>query len=115
MLMKKLRFSITQHPELGCQKLVEHFSVGKAAIANILKQDKTLKKDCEFFKGTYKLRHGKYHILNKILCNWYGKCMSSNIYPDGALLQQQAIEIRQRLDKEELSDFTGSIGWLESW
>ena len=34
-----------KHPELGCQKLVERFSVGKAAIANILKQDKTLKKD----------------------------------------------------------------------
>ena len=29
-----------KHPELGCRKLAEHFSVGKTAIANILKQVK---------------------------------------------------------------------------
>ena len=36
--------------------------------------------------------------------------MSSNIYPDEALLQKEAIEIKKRLDKEELSNFTASIG-----
>ena len=61
-----------KHTELGCRKLAEHFFVGKTAIANILKQGKTLRK--EFFKGTYKKRrHGKYHIPNEILYKWYGK------------------------------------------
>ena len=43
-----------KHPELGYRKLAEHFSVGKPAIASISKQGKTLRKDFEFFKGTYK-------------------------------------------------------------
>ena len=43
-----------KHPELGYRKLAEHFSVGNPAIANISKQGKTLRKDFEFFKGTYK-------------------------------------------------------------
>ena len=43
-----------KHPELGYRKLAEHFSVGKPSTANILKQGKTLRKDFEFFKTTYK-------------------------------------------------------------
>ena len=43
---------VAEHPELGCRKLAEHFSIGKTAIANILKKGKTLRKDLEFFKGT---------------------------------------------------------------
>ena len=54
-------------------------------------------------------------MLNKILYNWYEKSTSSNIYPDGALLQEKAMQIKKRLDKEELNDFTASNGWLESW
>ena len=105
-----------KHTELGCRKLAWHFSVGKTVISNILKQGKTLRKDFEFFKGTYKKRHhGKYHILNEFLHNWYGKCTRSNIYPDGALLQEEAVKIKERLDKEEINDFTASNGWLESW
>ena len=37
--------------------------------------------ESELFKGTNKKRHHeKQYILNAILCNWYGKCTSSNIY-----------------------------------
>ena len=55
---------VAEHPALGCRKLAEHFSIGKTAIANILKKGKTLRKDLEFFKGTCKKRrHGKYHIF----------------------------------------------------
>ena len=57
--------SAAKHSRLGCLKLPEHFSVRKTAIANILKQGKTLRKDFKFFKGAYKKRrNGKYHILN---------------------------------------------------
>ena len=64
------------------------------AIANILKEGKTLRKDLKFLKGTYKrASHGIYHILNEILYSWYGKCTSSNIYPDGALLQEEGMDI----------------------
>ena len=56
-----------------------------------------------------------YGILNEILYKWYGKCTSSNIYPDEVLLQEEPIEIEKRLDKEELNEFEASNGWLESW
>lgn len=75
-----------------------------------------MRKDFEFFKETYKKRrHGKYHILSEILFNWYRKCRISNIYLDGALLQEEAMGIKKRWDKEELNDFIASNGWLESW
>ena len=32
-----------------------------------------------------------------------------------APLQEEAMEIKKRLGKEELNDFTASNGWLESW
>ena len=78
-----------------------------------------MRKDFEFFKGTYNtlwnIPHGKYHILKEILYNWYGKCTSANIYPNGALLQEEVIEIKKILVKEALNDFTALNGWLESW
>ena len=46
---------------------------------------------------------------------WYGKCTRANVYPDGLLLQEQAIGSAKRLEKEELTDFTASKGWLEKW
>ena len=60
----------SEHPKMGCLKIAEHFSVGKTAVSNILKDGKNLRKDFEFFKGNYKKRrHGKYHIINEILHN----------------------------------------------
>ena len=45
------------------RKSLNLYSVGKTAIANILKQGKTLIKNFEFFKGTYEKRtHGKYQF-----------------------------------------------------
>ena len=78
------------------RKSLNLYSVGKTAIANILKQGKTLIKNFEFFKGTYEKRtHGKYHILNEILYDRYGKCLSSNTYSDWALLQEEAMQIKK--------------------
>ena len=105
-----------EHPKMGCQKIAEHFSLGKTTASNILKGGKNLRTDFEFFKGNYKKRrHGKYHVINEILYNWYGKFTSGNVYPDGPLLQEEAMEIKGRLDKEEFAGFTTSNGWLDSW
>ena len=72
-----------EHPKMGCRQLAEHFSVAKAAISNILKNVKNLRRDYEFLKGNYKkCRHGKDHIINEILYKWYGKCTSGNVYLD---------------------------------
>ena len=81
-----------------------------------MKDGKNLRKDFEIFKGNYKKRlHGKYHVINEILYNWYGKCTSANVCPDVPLLQEEAMEIKRRLNKEEFASFTASNGWLDSW
>lgn len=104
------------HPKMGCRQIAEHFSIGKTAVSNILKNSADLRKDFEFFKGNYKKRrHGKYHTINEILFKWYGKCTAANVYPDGSLLQEEAMEIKKRLNDQQLSDFKASNGWLESW
>ena len=101
---------------MGCRKITEHFSVGKTAVSNILKDGKNLRKDFKFFKGNYKKRrHGKYHVINEILYSWYRKYTSTNIYLEGPLLQEEATEIKRRLDKEEFTGFTASNGRLDSW
>ena len=67
--------------KMDCRKIAEYFSFGKTAASNILKDGRNLRKDFEFFKGNYqKRRHVKYHVVNEILYNWYGKCTSANIY-----------------------------------
>ena len=92
---------------MGCRKIAEHFSVGKTAVSNILEGGKNLRKGFKFFKGNYKKRrHGKHHVINYILHNWYGKCMRANVYHDGSLLQEEPMQIKRRMDKEEFAGFT---------
>ena len=94
----KLFTNIDFLSELGCLKLADLFSVGNTAIANILKQGKTLITDFEFFKRTNKKhRHRKCHILNEIFYKWYGKYTSSNIYPDEALLPEETMQIKKEI------------------
>ena len=52
---------------------------------------------------------------NKTLRKWYGKCTSANVYSDRSLLQEKAMEMENRLVKEELTDFSASNKWLEKW
>ena len=59
--------------------------------------------------------HGKYHVINKILYKWYGKCTNANVCPDSLLYQEEATQIVRWLEKEELTDCTASNGWLEKW
>ena len=92
-----------EHPQMGCWKIAEHFSVGKTAISNILKDGKNLRKDIEFFKGNYKKRrHGKYHVINEILYNWYVKCTSANVYPDGPFFKKKLWRSKEDWTKKNL-------------
>ena len=55
------------HPKMDFQKLAENFSAGKTLFSNILTDSKSLRRDYEFFKGSYKKRrHGKYHAIDEI-------------------------------------------------
>ena len=104
------------NPSEGCRKIGEKYGIGKTMASDIKKNSKKLRKDYETFKGSYKKhREGKYHDINNALYNWYNKCVASNIFPDGALLQEEAMFIKEALQKEELIDFTASNGWLQKW
>ena len=39
-----------EHPKMGFQKIAKHFSVGKAAVSNILKDGKNLRKRLQVFQ-----------------------------------------------------------------
>ena len=92
-----------EHPKMGCWKIAEPFSVGKTAVSNILKDAKNLRQDFEFFKGTYKKRrHGKHHVINEILYNWYGKCTNAKVYPDMLLLQEELWRSKEDWTKKNL-------------
>ena len=55
----------------------------------------------------------KYDIINDVLHEWYIKCCQRGIYPDRAMLQKEALKIKNVLNESNLGDFKASNGWLE--
>ena len=60
-------------------------------------------------------RQGKYKVINDMLHEWYQKCCSSNSYPNGPLLKDEAMKIKNQLQNSDLDGFVASNGWLEKW
>ena len=60
-------------------------------------------------------RKGQFNYINEILYEWFKKSCAANIYPDGPMLKEEAMEIKKCLDKVEFKNFTTSNGWLEKW
>ena len=48
---------------------------------------------------------------------WYTKCCAANLYPTGALIQEEALQINERIVEAvpELNRFHASSGWLKSF
>ena len=102
-----------KNPKMGCRVIAEHFSVGKTCVSDILRNAKTLRGEYEFFKGNgKKLRHGQHHLINEILIAWYKNCASANVFPGGPMLKEEAMLIKESLNKDELATFTASNGWF---
>ena len=100
----------------SCRQLAEKFNIGKTAPANIIKNETSIRKECEEFKGDLKRnRKGQFNDINKILYEWFKKCCATNIYPDGQMLKGEVMEIKTCLDKVEFKNFAASNGWLEKW
>ena len=87
------------------------FNIGKTAAANFIKNEASIRKEYEEFKSDLKRkRKGQFNDINKILCEWFKKCCAANIYPDGTMLEEEAMEIKKCLDKVEFKNFTASNG-----
>ena len=116
-LQEKIKFLdyAEANEKLGCRKLADVFKTGKTAANNTLKNKQMPREQYEHFHDKTKKRSGpgKYKVINDILYEWYQKCCSSNFYPNGPLLKEEAMEIKNQLQNSDLDGFVASDGWLE--
>ena len=50
------------------------------------------------FEGNRKqIRQGKFHKLNEAMYLWYTKCYAANLYPAGALIQEEALLMKKKI------------------
>ena len=64
---------------------------------------------CEQYKQSHdknkKCSHpGKYKLINDILYDWYQKYCSSGLYPNGPLLKEEAMVIKEQLQDSKFDD-----------
>ena len=106
-----------KNTKLGCRKLADIYKIGKTATANILKNEKKNREQHEMFceKSKKRNRHGKYHKINEILFEWYKRCCASSIYPNGLMLKEEAMAIKEQLQNSDFDDFSASDGWIDCW
>ena len=118
-LQEKIKFLdyAEGNEKLGCRKLDDVFKIGKAAASNILKNKQMLREQYEHSHDETKKRNcpGRYKVINDILYEWYQKCCSSNFYPNGPLLKEEAMEIKNQLQNSDVDGFVASDGWFEKW
>ena len=50
-----------------------------------------------------------------IICLWYQRCWALNIYPNGPMLKEEAMAIKESLQNSSLDQFCASEGWLDIW
>ena len=100
-----------------CRKLAEIFKIRKTAATNILKEEKSIRSQHELFRKKSKKSNwpGKYQRINGILYLWYQRCSASNIYPNGPMLKEVAMAIKESLQDSSLNQFCASDGWLDTW
>ena len=79
----------------SCRQLTETFNIDKTAAANIIKNEASICKEYEEFKGDLKRkREGQFNDIKEIFYEWFKKCCAANIYPDGPMLKEEAMEIK---------------------
>ena len=105
------------NPNFGCRKLAEIFKIGKTAAANILKEEKSIRSQHELFRGKSKKRNrpSKYQKINDILYLWYQRSCASNMFPNGPMLKEEAMAIKESLQDSSIDQFRASDGWLDTW
>ena len=105
------------NPNFGCIKLAEIFKIRKTTAAKILKEEKSIRNQHELFCEKSKKRKGpgKYQKINNFLYLWYQRCCASNIYPNGPMLKEEAMAIKEILQGSSLDQVRASDGWLDTW
>ena len=75
--------------------------MGKTAAANFLRNEKTIRGQNETFceKSKKRNRLDKYCKINEILFKWYKRCCVCNIYSNNAMLNGEAMTIKETLEQ----------------
>ena len=109
--------AVEKEPKIGIRKLAGLFSCGKTQISTILNNRERIVEMYEAQNASAGKCHkrnceSKYSDLNEALHDWFCLAVSKNVYPDGRILKEKALEIAGRLDCDE---FKASNGWLDRW
>ena len=94
-----------------------NFELGRPPLPNLSKMYCTsICQEYERFKGNLQRnRNGQFHEINEILQKCFKKCSGANIYPDGQMLKEEALEIKKHLNNDKFLTFAASNGWLGKW
>ena len=104
--------------KLSCRVIAKELKVGKTQINNVFKTEQTLREEFANFQGkgfkhTDSRSHQQFKAINDILYSWFKKCEASSIYLNKPLLKEEAMNIKQSLNRPELDGFKVSEGWLD--
>ena len=76
----------------SCWQLAEIFNIGKTAAANIIKNETSIRKEYEEFKGNLERKiKSQFNDINEILYECFKKRCKANVYPEGPILKEEAI------------------------
>ena len=79
------------------------------------KRKKKSKEEFEFFNGDHtKHKNGQCHTVNEVLFVWYKECARANVFPDGQMLQEKAVFIKEQLNNTDGLCTFFSLKWLAS-
>ena len=106
--------------KLSCRVIAKELKVGKTQINNVFKTEQMLREEFANFQGkgfkhTDSRSHQQFKAINDILYSWFKKCEASSIYLNKPLLKEEAMNIKQSLNRPELDGFKVSEGWLDKW
>ena len=109
--MQKKTLSLSEKIKLLDYKKSNPTITGKTSSATIIKNEDKLRKDYVSFEANRKrIRQRKFHKLNEAMHLWYTKCCAANLYPNGALIQEEALLMKDEMIKtnSELDGFHAS-------
>ena len=103
------------NPKIGFRDIAEIFNIGKTFAVTIIRNEEKLRKGYASFEGNRKqIRQGKFHKLNEAMYLWCTKSCAANLYPTGALIQEEALLMKEKMieTNPELTDFMLLTGGL---
>ena len=80
----------------SCRQLADQFRTEKTTVAKIIENEASICQKYERLKRNVKRKKtGQFHKKNEILYEWFKKYCEANVYPDGQLLKEEALEIKK--------------------